>query len=325
MRRSILITLAVAAAVSAAAGPAQASQLIDRNASHITLKVNSKAQALVEYRVHGKQRHVLVWGAINARIPPNTEEQPRPQVKFKVDYSGGWGTYGKVVWPTFKNTCRRYDGPRLAYFVTGCKAPDGSYWALQSWQVDLPDLGFLPWLPQQRARRLELSHWTGPVAVLKAYTDWVYAGRFHQVFGRLTYRGQPVHGYHTTRFGAVLDGYGRNIALDTFGSAYGPGWRRENAFVAHKPNGNFCYGFYPHDPTKGGYAYPANQGGVRPEGNGSRYRLSVVGPGVTPDVTWQGQGLPQFDPSNPALVALEQQMNALSDELSAGDKTCHEH
>ena len=30
---------------------------------------------------------------------------------LRLDYSGGWGTYKRDVWKTFKNTCRAYDGP----------------------------------------------------------------------------------------------------------------------------------------------------------------------------------------------------------------------
>jgi len=40
-----------------------------------------------------------------------------------------------------------------------------------------------------------------------------------------------------------LDSYGRNVFVDTFGSAYGPGWKRENSFLTHGPGGAFCYGF----------------------------------------------------------------------------------
>src|SRR5207249_3647623 len=80
---------------------------------------------------------------------------------------------------------------------------------------------------------------------IEAYTDWIYGGRFHDIFGRLTYRGNPVYGFSTTRYGAPEDGYGRLLYLDTYDSAYGPGWRRENSFVAHNPTGVFCYGFYP--------------------------------------------------------------------------------
>ena len=49
---------------------------------------------------------------------------------------------GRLVWPTFRNACAPYDGPALVYLVAACKAPDGSYWALQRWQRGLPLLGF---------------------------------------------------------------------------------------------------------------------------------------------------------------------------------------
>jgi hypothetical protein len=325
MLKRLLIASSALTTAAVLAGPAAASQLIDRNATGVKLEVNKAGQALVLYNKGGAQHHVLAWGAINA-LTPSGDSAARPQVEFKVDYSGGWGTYRKLVWKTFKNTCRPYDGPKLAWFVTGCKASDGSYWALQSWQINLPNLGFLAWTAKQKAWRLQLSHWTGPIAELEVHTDWIYHGRFHNLFGRLTYKGQPVHGFKTTRYGAPLDGYGRNVYLDTYNSAYGPGWRRENGFVAHKPMGNFCYGFYPFDPTKGGYEVPAGYaGGLRPMGNGEKYRISVQGPGVSPDVQWVGDGLPNYDAANAADVTLEQQMNALSDQISAGDKTCHQH
>ncbi len=98
--------------------------------------------------------------------------------------------------------------------------------------------------------------------------DWVYDGRFNELFGQLTYNGQPVHGFGTTQYGAPTDGFGRLIYLDTFDSVYGQGWRRENSFVPHKPTGAFCYGFFPFDPTKGGYAY-TRPGRRRPAGRAS--------------------------------------------------------
>jgi hypothetical protein len=322
--RPLVALATVVAAACALAGPAGASQLIDRDATQVRLGVHG-AQALVEYRSRGKQRHVLAWGATNALIPTG-DAATRPQVEFKLDYSGGWGTYHKDVWKTFRNQCRPYDGPKLDWLVSGCKAADGSYWALQAWQIELPNLGFVPWTAKQGSRHLQLSHWSGPLAMLDVHTGWSYSGRFHDLFGRLTYRGKPVHGYQTTKYGAPLDGYGRNLYLDTFDSAYGSGWRRENGFVAHKPMGNFCYGFYGFDPLAGGYAHPPGyNAGPRPQGNGAKYRLSVQGPGVTPDVMWQGDGLPNYDKNDPVLVALEQEMNALSDQFSAGDKLCHQH
>jgi hypothetical protein len=303
------------------AGPAAASQLIDRNASQVRLEVNRKGEALLTYYSRGALRHTLAWGAVDARQPTSG----RRQVEFRKDYAGGWGKYHKIYWRTFKNACRPYDGPALAFLVTACDAPDGSYWALQSWQTPLPDLGMIPWLPVQRAWELHLSHWTGALAKLEAWTDWVYSGRFHDLFGRLTYDGQPVHGFRTTRMGAPLDGYGRLIYVDTFNSRYGKGWHRENSFVAHRPSGTFCYGFYKFNPTKGyphPHGYPST---LRGPGNGEKYRLTVNGPGVTPDVTIVVPGLHNFDRTNPADVAYEAQQNTFLDSIMGADKLCRQH
>jgi hypothetical protein len=295
---------------------ASASQLIDRNAKNVQLAVNAKGEALMTYRAHGRWQHVLAWGAIDARHPT----QNKPQVRFKKDYSGR-GRY----WAGFQNQCRAYDGPRLAYLVAACSAPDGSYWALQSWPRLLPNLGMVPWLSHQRAWELHLSHWSGPIARLEAWTDWIYSGRFHHLFGRLTYDGKPVHGFTATRTGSPTEGYGRNVYLDTFNSRYAAGWRRENGFLTHNPTGIFCYGFYTFDPTRG-YAHPRGFPSTpRGPGNGEKYRLTVIGPGVTPDVSITIPGLHNYDPSNPADVAYERQQNALLDSIVGVDKKCRRH
>jgi hypothetical protein len=321
MRNRLAVLLfAFAAALVAAAG-ASASQLIDRDAKGAKLAVNAKGEAMVTYRKGSKLMRVLAWGAVDARQPSSGQ----PQVRFQKDYSGGWGKYRRLYWREFANTCRPYDGPNLPWFVAGCKAADGSYWALQSWQTPLPDLGFAPWTPQLAAWELHLSHWTGPTAQLEVWTNWVYSGRFQSLFGRMTYDGQPVYGFGTTSLGAPTDGYGRLLYLDTHDSVYGDGWRRENSFVPHNPTGIFCYGFYSFDPAKGGYQHPAGQTAVRGPGTGDEYRITVNGPGVTPDVMWQGAGLHAFDPNNPSDVAYEQQQNSVLDSIVGVDNLCRKH
>ena len=320
MRRLVTLTVVFAGALAAAA-PGHASQLIDRNATGVRLAVNAKGEALLTYRAHGKLRHVLAWGAVDALHPTSG----KPQVRFKKDYAGGWGKYRRDYWRTFENGCHLYDGPKLAYLVTACGAPDGSYWAVQSWQTPLPDLGMTPWLPVHRAWELHLSHWKGPIAVLEVYSDWVYSGRFHELFGRLTYAGQPVYGFATTRMGAPTDSYGRLIYLDTLNSRYGKGWKRENSFVAHKPTGLFCYGFFQFDPTKG-YPHPKGFPNTpRGPGTGERYRLTVNGPGVSPDVSVEIAGLHDFNPSNSADVEYERKQDALLFSMLGPDKECGHH
>ena len=295
----LLACLAVLAAWLCAALPASASQLIARDASDVTLEVNDNGMALVTYRDSKGTHRVLAWGAVDE------------EVEFKLDYSGGWGTFRKAVWKNFRNTAESYDGPPLAWLVGAVQAPDGTYWALQSWRRMLPNLGYRPWKREQRAWELRLSHWSGEAPKLEIWLDWVYGRHFHHLFGRYTYKGKPVYGFDATRTGVPLDPYGRNIYLDTRNSAYGSGWKRENSFLTHRPNGNFCYGFYPHRSY-----YDSSR---RPAGHGERYRATVIGPGVTPDAYWEDDGLGDFD----ALV--EKQMNALSDQISAGDRQCKKH
>jgi hypothetical protein len=275
LARTLAVPTVLAALAGALPAAASASEIIDRNATGVKLAVNKQGQALVTYKAAGKQRRVLVWGAVNAIHPTPS----RPQVKFRVDYSGGWGTFRRQVWKTFKNACRPYDGPELAWLVTACKAPDGSYWALQSWQRALPNYGLVP-TAKQAVWELRLSHWKGPIAQLEVTTNWAYR-QYDHIFGRYTYRGSPVHGFKSTAGGVPLDTFGRNLYVDTLNSAYGFGWKRENSFLMHKGSGAFCYGFYEH--------------GARPAGRGERYRATIIGPGVTPDVYWESPAPGEYD------------------------------
>src|SRR5206468_6072097 len=101
-------------------GPAQASQLVDRNARNVHLQVNSQGQALITYRASGRFRRVLGWGAINARSSASGGKQ----VSFRLDYSGGWGTYHRRVWQTFRDTCHRSAGPVVEHVVARRTAAD---------------------------------------------------------------------------------------------------------------------------------------------------------------------------------------------------------
>jgi hypothetical protein len=266
MRRPLTLALFISSALMLAPA-ASASELIDRNASRVSLAVSQDGKALITYRAQGKLHRVLAWGAVNAIAPTRS----RPQLKLKLDYSGGWGTFRRPVWKTFRNACQPYDGPALKWFVAGCLAPDGSYWALQSWQRMLPNYGLVP-TSQQAVWELRLSHWTGELPVLEVNTNWAYR-RFDHIFGRFTYLGSPVFGFRATAAGVPLDTFGRNLYVDTFNSAYGKGWKRENSFLMHSGSGAFCYGFFKH--------------GKRPVGKGERYRATIIGPGLTPDIFWE--------------------------------------
>lgn len=254
---------------------AGASELITRNATDVVLRVNAEGQAMLSYSTKGRRWNVLAWGAVNA-LPPQRGGQ---QVAFKLDYSGGWGTYRRKLWQSFRNVCRPYTGPPLAWFVTACTAPDGSHWGVQSWQRMLPNYGVKP-TPDRAVWELRLSHWTGELPELVIHANWAYR-KFDHIYGSFAFHGEPAYGYKWTLKGNPLDTWGRNVYVDTFNSAYGPGWRRENSFLTHPEKGNFCYGFYPHGPY--------------PSGKGERYRATVIGPGVAPDVKWEGVPLGPYD------------------------------
>ena len=265
----------VSGAAPSAAGAA-GRKAIARDATDVQLAVDAEGRALVTYRADGRLQRALAWGAINAVA----SGENRPQVSFRLEYGA----------EPIRDVCGPYQGPKLAWLVVACTAPDGTHWALQQWRRSLPTYGVAP-TPQQAVAELRLSHWSGPIAVLEVKTDWAYR-RYDHLYGRLTYRGKPVFGQKSKSSGTPLDASGRNIYFDTLDSAYGQGWRREMGFLTHRPTGAFCYGFYEHPP--------------RPPGKGRRYRATVVGPGVTPDVFWEGPAPGPYDAARDAAANEEQ-------------------
>src|SRR4051812_33352928 len=124
-RRSLIVlTLLLVAAFAAA--PAFGSAIIGRNVTGATLSIDRQGRAHVSYRSGGSVRYLVAWGATNARAPSTH----RAQVKFRLHY----GLRGRGV-------CLPYDGPLLAWKLKACKAPDGSYWALQAWVRLKPNYG----------------------------------------------------------------------------------------------------------------------------------------------------------------------------------------
>jgi hypothetical protein len=300
----------VAALVACSAPNALASEIVsDKNVTYPTLKVNKRGHALVQYtREDGTRRNVVFWNAINA--VPNSDEA-LTQVKFKIDYSGGWGAFRKPnYWKTFRNACRRYDGPTLVNFVAGCKAPDGSYWALQSWIRLAPMRGFAPFRKAHSDVELHISHWRGPLPLLQVWPNWTYGGTLQGFFGRLSYDGKPVYGTRSPS-ATVADPFARNVYIDTFDSVYGRGWKRDTAINTHKRNGAFCYTFVAQTPPGG---YPSDE--PRGPGLGERHRVTVMGPGVTPVVRWEGERLGPYNRVRDSAI------NRVFDEVLGGDEKC---
>jgi hypothetical protein len=331
LRKRYLIAAICILAFGANAAVAGASEVIDRNATCVTLEVNAKGEALVTWvrenanmsrtdmdppkpkctaaqlkaaQAKGELRRVLVQpNAVNAIHPTPGKKQ----VAFALDYSGGWKTHKTHYWEGFTSTCKPYRGEKLYWLVSACTAQDGSNWALQSWQRALPNYGHNP-TAKQAVWELRLSHWTGDVGQLEIKLDWTkfHTRIYEHLFGTFTYNGKPVYGFKATSTGVPLDTFGRNLYVDTLDSAYGPGWKRENSFLAQRPNGGFCYGFYPHRKISGRDM----------AGTGKAYRATIIGPGVTPDVFWSAAAPGDYDVEVDALLNEEQA------KLFAGSKFC---
>ena len=232
MRLAVL--LAALTATVALAAPASGSELLqDPNVKLLSLKVNAKGEALLTYRrADGTLRRVLAWGAINARAPSETT----PQVRFRWDYAGGWGKYrnGKY-WKGFKNRCAAVRRPGAADARRGVQGAERQL-------LDGAGVAAADPAPRLRSRgshaqtnwELHLSHFSGELPKLEAFSNWTYGGRWQGIFGRYTYLGQPIFGFGSNAKGVPKDKYGRNLYIDTLNSAYGPGWKRESGILTHK-------------------------------------------------------------------------------------------
>jgi hypothetical protein len=279
-RRASVILCALLAGVAALAilpAPAAASKMIARNAAHIRLRADRAGVALVEYTDRrGRRHHVLAWDAKNAIAPTRN----RKQRHFKLDYSGGWGSRGRAYWATMRNACNHFPTAQgladasgqepLPLYVAGCQMPNGSFWALQAWKRIVPHGGLHKRDYRRASTELHLSHWDTALPLLRLHTDWVYNGAFDHLWGQFTYLGVPVHGFGATNVGNPTDSFGRNLYVDTLDSSWGRGWWRMQAFLTHRPAGNFCVGTYTF-----GHSTP---------GKGKAYRGTIIGPGVTPIV-----------------------------------------
>lgn len=291
MQRGGVLILVLAALAFGAPATVSASQLLDRNATDVRLGVSPNGVAQISYTERGKRKKVLAWGALNAAFPTSPHAK---QQLFSVNYANGYGSQYAALGRNFKNVCKPYDGPKLPWLVTACKAPDGSYWALQSWQRLLNDWG-RPSDAFRQSKELRLSHWKGDLPDLTVKKDWSYGGQWQHFYGDFTYRNKALHGFKTDSLGAPLDKFGALVFMDTFDSAYGKGWMRETGWVTHKGNGAFCYSMNPH--------------GKQPAGNGKKYRITVQSPGALPDIDWHGKPVGAYDPAKDAAANEDQRQN----------------
>ena len=304
MKRRLPLAAAVACGVlSLAPSAAFGSYLLDRNASNVTLRVDKAGTAQVSYTVDGHRDRVLLWGAIN------TSGAGQQAQEFRIDRSNGWKSGRNDPAKALSNGCSAYDGPdRLPFLVAPvCKAPDGTYWAVQSYQyTSTPSMNYGARIGDRSyAYQLRVSHWSGPIATIEARANWSYAGRYQHLFGLVQYKGKGVYGYKHALDGQCQDRFCRNIAIDSYDSDYGRGWRRANAILVNAPNGQWCFGL-----TKKGTSGGMLKTGASKVG---KYRVYLSGPGVTPDpmLAIQGAGT-SYDPS------LQQQMADIQVQWSGG-------
>ncbi len=297
-----MLVAGCAAMLVTGVAPADASMLLGTNYRNVQLKVNQRGNvALISanVRVNGRwqRRHILAWGAKD--WPPNGR-------RFQLDRTGGWRTKGRYGrWQNFPNHCGRYRGPRIPWAVRRCSMRINGvwhHWAIQAWQRIKPNYG-----GTQGPVEWRLSHWTGnEIPRIRVWSDWTatrrcHGGQWHclHIYGDYRYQDRPVVSREFTRLGYVLDGQGRNMALESFRPDYPsrPGWTRVNMFLAQDPLGQFCFIFGP-KPHPNMRLAPWQVANLRRTGRSrvERYRMMAAGPGVLPDVVTNFRGRPlEFD------------------------------
>jgi hypothetical protein len=324
--RLVLAAVVTAVAASAFAPSAFGSVLIARNATDVHMRVvrdHHALKALVFYKRGGQQNIVLAWGALNARAHPKCGKLHGPmcgprQVKMRHLRLHRSGHFAKRILG-LPNLCKNYDGPKLNYWVTGCKAPDNSYWGAQSWVR----LGPVCTRADKGSEELRISHWSGPVAKLHLFLDWFTPHphmtnpiRYDHIFGWYSYRGKPVYGLNWNHAGVPTDGYGRVIYIQSrntmchgkkasAGGVSSNVWDHDEDGMSLPINGETCHTYGP-------------MGTKHYLSTGDLYRATAMGPGVTPDVSWGPMAMPSvFDP------VFEMKMQALQRKLAKGSKFCH--
>ena len=151
--------------------------------------------------------------------------------------------------------------------------------------------GVAPFRPEQDAYELHVSHWSGPLPVSRSRRTGRTGGTLQGSVRpsdlprrcRCTASGRPL--------ATKTDPYARFVYIDTFNSVYGPGWKRDTGIVTHR--------------AKRGLLLQLRRAErrhrvTRRESRAARATASVIecrvmGPGVTPVVEWEGEGLHRYD------------------------------
>ena len=168
-----------------------------------------------------------------------------------------------------------------------------------------------PLAPAAVQLELHLSHFSGELPKLEAFSNWTYGGRWQGIFGRYTYLGQPIFGYGSNAKGVPKDKYGRNLYIDTLNSAYGPGWKRESGILTAQEHWHVLPQLRPAASVR-----RLPESGLRPAAPGERYRITVGGPGVMPVMQVEVPGLDQAD------LRRDDEIDSVFDQVMAGDRVC---
>ena len=212
LRRSERLLLVLLAAVAATQAVAS-EPLQDANVAFVSLKVNAKGEALFTYRrADGRLRHVLAWGAINARAP---SQECRRCGSAGTTPAAGASTATAGTGGASRTAAARTTAPRSSMLVAACKAPDGTYWTVQAWQRRLPLLGFDPGFPLSRTG--SSTSRTSPASCLSSRSSrtgrTAVAGRACSAATRTS--ASRCSGSARTAKGVPKDKYGRNLYIDT--------------------------------------------------------------------------------------------------------------
>ena len=280
--RSRSRVLAVVPARRRRAGAAS-EQFGDLDVSFLSLQVNDRGEALVTYRTTaGTIRHVYVWGAINANAPDPEHAAGavqlrllrRPAALRTPDLAHVRGPLPPLRRAEARLARGRLQGARR--LLLGAAALAAA--AADARHPPVPAGAGAPTSSTSRTGRGRC-----PCSRCRR-TGRTAAG------GRGCSAGSPTSASPPTASGRrrreQRDAYARFFYVDTFDSAFGPGWRHDAGKVAHSRNGAFCYSFVPQWTPAG---YPVHV--LRPPGNGKRHRVTVMGPGVTPVIQWEGAAL----------------------------------
>ena len=134
-RLAVLFAIVTAVAVPATAS---ASEIIDRNANDVSLKVAQNGQALVSYNARGKRWNVLAWGAVNAIAADAGPQAGRVQARLLGRLRH---LQARRLEDLQERLPRRTTAPSCSGSWPAARRPTARYWALQSWQRMLPNYG----------------------------------------------------------------------------------------------------------------------------------------------------------------------------------------